>query len=601
MNKELLFDAVGEIDDGILDRYHRMDIRLARKHARKKNVIRVLAVAACLAILMSACVPVGMLIASIEKEPPVINPGEIIWPEQSSDEQDTTIYEDTTNAEDGTAPVEPDTTTDSGEDATEPPDVPQPPESIDLRSAAELAEMREMILCQDEQELQQYLSSVMGGGAQSRQDLIDFVNLVDTTPFVHLLQGEITWLNYSKGVSVDTGEPYEAFYVTVEADNGEWVRCTYSWTKQDTAARLTAVLDALGGDMGMDGPVLTDDHRMLLLAQQREPHPSGTGDTVTWWGEVDGNFVEICYYVDSQKEVKASELFGSLEVTGIIEQIIQPPIEEPKYAWENTQFGAFLEQPEYHAYLTYDATPSPQLDPFVKDIDVEGENYIDANAPKERTLTLHDVEYALTYSYSTTQDLVLQATHYYTGKTADGRKYQARFDQETGECVMFKIEGGLVDASIYEDLYTAETEYLKTLVSDLDQYDSGVHVSYQGEDWYGYTRRINGYESCDAVYVLYDSDNRVIEGFLLTYTGSLRLLDSLGGIPEYLKQSMLDTLDGMEETSSYAYRQFNGFVITQDGRLAMDCQVQVMNDLPGYANPVFDSASLLIYFTEPIK
>lgn len=598
MKKELLFDAVGEIDDRILDRYRRMDMRLARKHARKKTVIRVLAVAACLAILIGACVPVGLLIAHFEKEPPVVDPGEVVLPGQSSGEQETTSDEKSTNAEDGTTPTEPDTTTDSGEDATEPPDVPDPPESIDLRSTAELEKMRDMILCQDEQELAQYLSSVMGGGAQSRQDLIDFVNLVDTTPFVHLLQGEITWLNYSKGVSVDTGESYETFYVTVEADNGEWVRCTYSWGEQDTAARLTAVLDALGGDMGMDGPVLTDDHRMLLMAQQREPHPSGTGDTVTWWGEVDGNFIEICYYVDSQKEVKASELFGSLEVTGIIEQIIQPPIEEPKYAWENTQFGAFLEQPEYHAYLTYDSTPSPQLDPFVKDIDVEGKNYIDANAPKERTLTLCDVEYALTYSYSTTQDLVLQATHYYTGKTADGRKYQARFDLETGECVMFRLEGGLVDASIYEDAYTAETEYLKTLVSDLDQYDSGAYVSYQGEDWYGYTRRINGYASCDGAYTLYDSENRVIEGFLLTYTGSLRWL---GGIPEYLRQSMRDTLDGMEETSSYSDYYFNGLVITQDGRLAMNCQVQVMNDLPGYDIPVFDSASLLIYLTEPIK
>ncbi len=61
MKQETFIRGVGEMDDRILERYHAIDTRLAQKHTRKALAVRVLAVAACLAILLCACVPVGML------------------------------------------------------------------------------------------------------------------------------------------------------------------------------------------------------------------------------------------------------------------------------------------------------------------------------------------------------------------------------------------------------------------------------------------------------------------------------------------------------------------------------------------------------------
>lgn len=61
MKYENLIRGIGEMDDRILERYHAIDVRLSHKHARKAIVVRALAIAACVAILVCATVPMGLL------------------------------------------------------------------------------------------------------------------------------------------------------------------------------------------------------------------------------------------------------------------------------------------------------------------------------------------------------------------------------------------------------------------------------------------------------------------------------------------------------------------------------------------------------------
>ena len=61
MKNENLIRGIGEVDDRILVRYHAIDTRLARKYAQSGRMLRVLAVAACIAVLLCALVPIGML------------------------------------------------------------------------------------------------------------------------------------------------------------------------------------------------------------------------------------------------------------------------------------------------------------------------------------------------------------------------------------------------------------------------------------------------------------------------------------------------------------------------------------------------------------
>lgn len=95
MKKEQIFDAVGEINDDILDRYHQMDQRLARKHSQKRMTLRVLAVAASLTVLLCACLPLGMLVHPVSRavlqgdsealtEQLVKTPGFALWQDQTA-------------------------------------------------------------------------------------------------------------------------------------------------------------------------------------------------------------------------------------------------------------------------------------------------------------------------------------------------------------------------------------------------------------------------------------------------------------------------------------------------------------------------------------
>ena len=61
MKKEQFFRLLGELDDRFLEKYRQIDLRLSHKAYRKKRTLRILAVAACLVLLIGVCVPVGML------------------------------------------------------------------------------------------------------------------------------------------------------------------------------------------------------------------------------------------------------------------------------------------------------------------------------------------------------------------------------------------------------------------------------------------------------------------------------------------------------------------------------------------------------------
>ena len=69
MKKEQFFRLLGELDDQVLEQYRQMDAQLSKKMLRKKRPWRVVIIAACLVLLMGACVPVGMMIAQFENDP----------------------------------------------------------------------------------------------------------------------------------------------------------------------------------------------------------------------------------------------------------------------------------------------------------------------------------------------------------------------------------------------------------------------------------------------------------------------------------------------------------------------------------------------------
>lgn len=533
MKQEQFFRLLGELDDQVLEQYRQMDAQLSKKMLRKKRTWRVVIIAACLVLLIGACVPAGMMIAQFENDP-----------------------------------------------AT-------PPRSINLESLEELEIMREMIACEDEQALYEYLHSIPGGGAQSRQDLIDFVNLVEHTPYACLIDGKITWLNY-KGSS---DKQNEVLYITVKAPNGEWVRCGYLFSVENVSKQMNKVKREIGRDNCLSSPLSTGDGRLTLYTETREPHPTYEGDLIEWWGVLDGIVVEIAYYVADMDAVDTVALLNSLNIVDTVALLESLDIDDsvspayPEYAWANTEFGEFLQTPSYYVSSFMDIPNSAFS--HLQRIDLSPDWYQDSTAPESITYEYNGVEYVLAYSHSlSTSCLSIQARHVYRSQEVKGM--MATIDQQTNEVISFDVvptEVSDTQALSAEQLERIAYDFLADKVSDPGVYRIDRAEQVDGGVCYRFVRYLGDFPTSDRVDLDLNMQGEILS-YQLSYLGAMRHAKP---IPDSLVQGAMNAMGRFAEGDGTI--SIKKVVVTSDGRLALDCKVEIPND----------GASFLIYLTEPIE
>ena len=189
-------------------------------------------------------------------------------------------------------------------------DANEPPYSIDVRGLDKLEEMRGMLAKSDE-ELNPYLDTIPGGGLNSREDLVNFLELVDSTPVLKLIDGEVTWIcHYPED---------DILYISTKAPNGDWVRLEYFLSRDP--ADILGKWESNGAfeDSTLSQPVKSQDGRITVYSQVKEPHPSGTGETVEWALTLDDTFVYAVYYAISASDIEAETVFGNPEIKKISE------------------------------------------------------------------------------------------------------------------------------------------------------------------------------------------------------------------------------------------------------------------------------------------
>ena len=183
---------------------------------------------------------------------------------------------------------------------------------IDVRSIGELNEVRHKLSCSDE-EFNEYFGSRM-----TKENLAYFLDLVDSIPYVPIVDGDIIWISYCHERSIDSGKYLKSLIISTEPENGEWTRLSYMFSISDepdvdepvtTSPPQEATLFAT--------PILSDDGGISVFAERRGDHPSGTGDFIEWYAHVDGIYTVIYYYVPDADQVDTSELFGQLSVCRI--------------------------------------------------------------------------------------------------------------------------------------------------------------------------------------------------------------------------------------------------------------------------------------------
>ena len=558
MKKEQLFEAIGEIEDRILDRYRQMDQRLARKHAQKKRTLRIVAIAACLALLMGACVPVGMMIAQWvgEQSGPILPGG------TSTEQESAQPGEDTTGAPDDPEPL-----------------VPGP--SISLDGLQALAKMRAMIATEDEHKLAQYLSSIEGGGANDRQDLINFVALVDGTPYPWLMQGEVSGLTYQ------TTNQSESFLVKVVAENGDWVLCEYMLSVSDAAAYLESIKQEISDANLLKAPVSSADGALTLHTEARETAQDGELARITWWGEMCGRVVRIVCGISDADAVDTAALLRELRVT----ESVDVSYLYPRFDKADTVFDAFVEQPGYEIYDTINEYFGRVNNAWMN------EKYQDESAPPTICIVHQGVEYTLVYQYSLPATYSQQARHLYQSVEDDGPS--AIVDAVTGALTSVSLsylrQGIGEDAEVLsrEQVEQVAKDFLATQVKDPEAYRMNVEPWADGGAFVFFSRYFGEVRSHDYV-MMQITRYGEIEFYTLNYLGAMRYAPE---IPESVMQSVMASMEAMVGEDAQGTCTVNAIALTLSGQLALDCEViATYTDANGKERS--SSASVLFYLTE---
>ena len=190
---------------------------------------------------------------------------------------------------------------------------PGPGVDISVYSLDELDNMRKMVSSSNEEEWDDYMKSVSHGKAK-KEDFVYFLSLVDSIPYVRTIDGDITWLSYSSGQSVDTGKSYKVLYILTESPSGVWIRYEYVLSETNVSSRIEEVVRQKENESLITSPILSKDGKVTIVTETRHDHPSEPGVVILWNANVNGIYTVIYYYTPDADQVDASELFGKLSV-----------------------------------------------------------------------------------------------------------------------------------------------------------------------------------------------------------------------------------------------------------------------------------------------
>ncbi len=191
---------------------------------------------------------------------------------------------------------------------------------IEVHGAGELAKMREMANCSDAKLLEDYLQT-SGSGARSKEELAQFIKLVDTVPYVSMIEGDLTWICHNVGKSIDTGKPFDILSVAIESENGEWVRIEYNLQVSDASEKITNELKEMDASLVLTKPIQSKDKKITVYAENRRVQEAGKSIWCT--ADIDGMFARIIYGTEKMDTVKTQSVFSNCSVTDIESAVVK--------------------------------------------------------------------------------------------------------------------------------------------------------------------------------------------------------------------------------------------------------------------------------------
>ncbi len=193
---------------------------------------------------------------------------------------------------------------------------PPPRYYISLRSEEQLSKMREMALCTDEKEIKSYLTSIGSEGATNKEDLVNFLDLLERFPYFNIVDGDISWMAYFKGKSEDTGKDYEVFHISLKAENGDWIRFEYLLSEKDPSDNILNQINNSTTQF-TSKPLKSSDERLTIFSETRKDHPTDPGEIVRWISKVDGIYAFIVCYTSIPNQINTDNILNEAPIFAI--------------------------------------------------------------------------------------------------------------------------------------------------------------------------------------------------------------------------------------------------------------------------------------------
>ena len=187
-----------------------------------------------------------------------------------------------------------------------------PVRAIVLRNTQQLQEMQDMANTQDTQALQQYLLSLEGGGADNREDIVEFLNVVEELPIPDIIDGKVFFIQYRSDAQDAT--------ISVMARDGSWIRITY-YLYADSNSLEDRYESGEFADSELDAPIYSNDNTNSIFNENRAPYPVGTGSEIVWDIQLSGITAQIYYYTNNADAVDTQVLMENLKVTNLADYL----------------------------------------------------------------------------------------------------------------------------------------------------------------------------------------------------------------------------------------------------------------------------------------
>ncbi len=198
--------------------------------------------------------------------------------------------------------------------------VGEPPRTTHLRSLEQLKEMREMLNCEDEEKLYQYLRSIPGGGTGTREELAEFIKFVDEILILQLIEGEITYIEHRK-----KQDKYDDIaYIVIESKCEERVAIVYNYSTENVPLAMKAKEEK--GEFKeslIKETIKSKKHPIEIYFESRGKGYDGEEEVISWYADFNGVFAWIRYFAKDVSNIKTEELIENATLTKGVEDFMK--------------------------------------------------------------------------------------------------------------------------------------------------------------------------------------------------------------------------------------------------------------------------------------